>query len=234
MNSSVSVVFPMYNEEDYVFDTIQKTTAILNSIALEYEIIIVDDGSTDKSALIAEQLIKENKNIRILQHVHNKGIGASLKTGFLNATKDFIMHTDMDQPFDLHELIHFISLRDKRYVIKGRRLKRRDSLFSKMCSLGYNLLIKIIFKLSLWDIDFSLKIFPRNILDKIDIKAKGLFNSAEFYIKALSSGFEIKEVGVNYTDRKFGKSKNSSLHSIFQTVKEIIELYPHLKNSKYK
>jgi len=225
---SISLVFPMYNEREYLPLAVQTATRVLSGIAEDYEIIIVDDASTDDSRQIAEALSRSDAHIRVIHHQKNRKLGGALKTGFYAASKEAVIYTDIDLPFDLEELRNAIPLLSEADIVIGSRIGGRESLVRVIYSWVYNRLINLVFGLGVRDVNFALKVFRRKILPEMDLQAEGSFINAEFLVKARRLGYRIKEHQVVYKVRSYGISRLSTLPVIAKILYEMIRLYPGL------
>ena len=226
---SISLVFPMYNEKDYLAKAVQVAELVLGGMADDYEIIIVDDASTDGSGAMADSLARVNNRIKVIHHGKNRKLGGALKTGFYSAFKDIIVYTDIDLPFDLSRLKDLIPLVNEFDIIKGYRAGKRESWLRIFYSKAYNLLINFVFNVKFSDVNFSLKIFKRAVLEDMDLKSEGSFIDAEFMIKAVKLGYSIKEVELEYVPRTYGVSRLSSPAVIFKIIYEMIRLSPEVR-----
>lgn len=226
---SVSLVMPMFNEIAYLEKSVSKAIATFESFLSDFEITIVDDASYDGSEETADILCQNDKRIRVIHHKKNRKLGGALKTGFSNATKDIIIYTDIDLPFDLSILRNFLPLISEFDIVTGYRINGRESLLRTVYSGVYNLLINFIFQIKIKDVNFSLKIFKREILNEIELKSEGSFIDAEFLAKAKRLGYSIKEVGVEYSPRTYGISRLSTPGVILKILFEMIRLYPEIK-----
>lgn len=229
MNKSISLIFPMYNEAEYLHKAVDIATSALKEITYDYEVIIVDDASTDGSGQMAEEITKIDNKIKVVHHRKNRKLGGTLKTGFSNATKDVIVYTDMDLPFDLFALGKIVPLISEFDIVKGYRIGGRESLLRAIYSKVYNFLIDFVFQTNVKDVNFAMKIFKKEILDNINLKSEGSFINAEFLGKAKRFGYSIKEVGVEYHPRTYGFSRLSSVDVIFKILFEMVRFYPQLK-----
>ncbi|MBC8499112.1 MAG: glycosyltransferase [Candidatus Atribacteria bacterium] len=234
MNKSISLVFPVYNEHEYLPITLKRAVSVLGDITSDYEIIVVNDASTDESGCIAEDFAMSNKKIKVLHHYKNRKLGGALKSGFSNATKDIIIYTDIDLPFNLSILKDMLPLIDKYDIVKGYRTTGRECLLRAVYSKVYNSLVNLVFNLNVRDVNFALKIFKRDILNKIELKSEGSFISAEFLSKAKRIGCSIGEVGVEYTPRRYGFSRLSSPAVILKILYEMALLFTEIKTFSRK
>jgi glycosyltransferase involved in cell wall biosynthesis len=225
-NESISMVLPMFNELDYINKTVTKAISVLESLVSDFEIIIVDDASNDGSEKIADILSKKDKRIKVIHREKNRKLGVVLKSGFLEASKDIVVYTDMDMPFDFSLLRKLVPMITSADVINGYRIEYKESFRRRLYSKIYNILIRAVFRLKIRDVNFSMKIFRRNILNSFNLKSEGSFISAEILIKAQYLGYKIIEVPVSYYPRIQGKSKLSSPKVILKIIYEMIRFIP--------
>jgi glycosyltransferase involved in cell wall biosynthesis len=216
MPRSISIVFPMYNEEAYIHRAIRAASGVLREIAPDHEIVIVDDGSTDRTGALADELARSDPRIAV---VHN-------------ARKDLVLYTDADLPFDLQELGRAVRLLEYQQadVLAAYRFDRTSEGFVRtVYSLVYNLLIRALFGLAVKDVNFSFKLFHRSLLEKVDLKSEGSFIDAEFLIRARKAGASIIQIGVDYFPRSRGISTLSSPGVILTILREMARLWGELR-----
>ena len=234
MESSVSIIFPMYNEREYIKETIEETKKTMDSMFNDYEIIVIDNNSNDGSSEKLVEFAKIDTRIKVFSHNKIRKLGNVFKIGFSEATKEIIVCSDFDMPYDLTILEGLLPLLNDSDIIQGYRIGKRESILRGTCTKIYNFLIRSIFNLKLRDINFNMKIFKREILENIKLDSEGPFIASEFLIKAAYSGYKIKEVGVRHYPRKYGFSKlcssNSILHTTLAIVSEMVKLYPRLRH----
>lgn len=228
MNKSISAFFPALNEEGTIAKLTQDLLSILNSDFKQHEVIIINDGSTDKTKQIADELRRQNNGyVKVIHHNHSSGYGNALKAGFAAAKYDLIFYTDGDNQFDMNDLHRALSLIDGNDIVVGYRQNRKDAKHRLWLSKGYNLLVRILFGLKLKDIDCSFKLFKRTALERIAIESHGYFIDTEIMVKAKKQGLKIEEFGVKHLPRTFGMSKVQMKH-IFVTLHEIAKLWKKL------
>jgi glycosyltransferase involved in cell wall biosynthesis len=230
----LSVFFPAYNEEVLLKPTVKKADKVLKKIAKEYEIIVVNDGSKDKTGQVAEALAAENKKIRAIHHSKNRGYGAALKSGMYAARYPWIAFTDSDGQFDFSEITKFFKKQKqtKADLVIGYYLKRRVPLYRILGSkLAWELPVFLLFGLKLRDIDCGFKLFKKEVIDKIPpLQAeRGPFITTEFLVKAKKAGFKIVEVGVHHYPDLAGGSTGANLKVILAAYRDLFRLYKKVK-----
>jgi glycosyltransferase involved in cell wall biosynthesis len=229
---SVSLVVPMYNEELNIEHAIAAAVDALSKYTDDYEIIIVDDASTDDSPRLVARAAGENPRIRVVRHERNRKLGGSLKTGFASAKKDVVLYMDADLPFDPDVIGR--ALRAMHVtgadVIAGYRLDRTiEGLRRTIYSYVYNGLIGMLFGWPHRDINFSFKLLKREVLEAIELRSEGSLIDAELIVKAKNRGFSIQQIGLDYFPRTRGTSHLSSPAVIFKIFGELVKLYPDMR-----
>lgn len=205
--NGVSCVFPAYNEEKNIGNAISKAVDVFECLNLDYEIIVVDDGSEDATSKVTLNMIKKNNNIRLIKHSRNFGYADALKTGFKSSGKDFIFYTDADNQFDIKDIIKALPLIQDADMVIGYRKKRADNFIRKIGSFGYNLIARMLFRLDVKDIDCAFKLFRRKIFKKIEIETKEWLVDTEILVKGKKNNMIIKQIEVKHLPRKYGKVK---------------------------
>ena len=224
---TLSIFFPTYNEEENIRETIQRTTRVAEESPYigEYEIIIVNDGSSDGTREISEELARTNPAVRVINHVRNSGYGAALKTGIAAARMDYVFFTDADLQFDIVELQNLLVHLAHYPVVIGYRAPRRDSTMRLMNAWGWNALNRILFGLRVRDIDCAFKLFKRDAVQSIRLQSKGAMISAETLIRLARKKIPVKEVPVSHLPRKAGNPTGAKPSVILRAFTEMIELY---------
>ena len=206
--TGLSVVLPAFNEQENVRTAVERALAVLPDLADEWEVIVVDDGSTDGTVEILDDLLRDRyPQLRVLQHDVNRGYGAALRTGFSRAKHDLVFYTDADNQFDIAELAHALPMMSEYDVLVGFRVYRYDSPIRVMISWFYNVLVRILFRVRVRDVDCAFKVFRREVLDKIDIETTNFFVDTELVAKARKWNFRIAEKGVRHYPRMAGETK---------------------------
>ncbi|HEX8169851.1 MAG TPA: glycosyltransferase family 2 protein [Thermoanaerobaculia bacterium] len=229
---SVSLVIPMYNEELNITHAIAAAVEALERHAGDYEIIVVDDASTDASPRILAALAEENRRIRVLRHDRNRKLGATLRTGFSAATKDLVFYMDADIPFDpdvLGRAVRAMEITGADVIAAYRHDRTMEGLRRGIYTLAYNSLIGMLFGWPHRDINFSFKLMKREVLETIVLKSEGSLIDAELIVKAKNHGFAIQQIGIDYFPRLRGQSHLSSFGVILKILRELIWLYPEMR-----
>jgi len=225
----LSVFFPCYNEEKNLQETVSKAVATLQKVAKKWEIILINDGSKDKTAQIALQLQKKYPNIKIVTHNPNRGYGAALKSGFYTAKYKWIAFTDSDGQFDFSEISNFITTQKQTNsdLVIGYYLDRQVSKAAILTSKIWELIIFILFGLKVRDIDCAFKLISKKVIDTIPkLEAeKGAFISSELLIKAKKAGFKINEIGVHHFARLEGQATGRKLSVIIKSFSDLFRLF---------
>ncbi len=233
MTNSISIILPALNEEGNIEAAIQDIQLYFHSREEKYEIIVINDGSTDSTGDIAERMAKENGFVRVVHHPTNKGYGSALKEGFENSKYKYVFFTDSDRQFDIKGLDILLPLikTDAVEIIIGYRIKRKDPFLRRFLSWGYNSLVGYLFDLNVKDIDCAFKIFRKDIFSKIEIESKNFFVNTEVLAKAMYFGFNVLEVGVPHFPRTAGKTTVTLKH-IPLTLIELYRIFKSIKRLK--
>src|SRR6185436_4257025 len=233
--SSVSLVIPMFNEEESIEHAIACAVEALESFGGDYEILIVDDASTDRSAEIVRAEMAANPRIRLLQHEVNRKLGGALKTGYGAAQKDVVVYMDADLPFDpevIGKAMRALHV-TRADMIAGYRLDRTTEGFRRtVYSYLYNTLIGLLFGWPHRDINFSFKLMRREVLQAVELRSEGSLIDAELIVKAKNLGFLIQQLGLDYFPRSRGLSTLSSPAVIGKILRELIRLYPEMRHPR--
>ena len=226
---NISVFFPCYNEEKNLESLTNSILNFLPAISDQYEVIIVNDGSRDRTGEIAEALSKKNHHVKVFNHETNLGYGAALKTGFKNAKLDYIFFTDGDNQFDIKEIEKFIPFCQEFDVVAGYRINRRDNFMRRLNATSFKMFVRMLFGLQIRDLNCAFKLFKKKVIDAIDIESTGAFINAEILIKAKKKGFTMTEVGVTHYPRQWGTQTGANPKVIFRAFCDLFKLHQKLK-----
>jgi glycosyltransferase involved in cell wall biosynthesis len=224
---SLSIFFPAYNEEENIAATIASANRVAKESPYisDYEIIIVDDGSSDRTAPVANELAKNNPRVRVVEHGTNKGYGAALKTGLDAARMEYVFFTDADLQFDIVELQNLLVHLSTYDVVVGYRAPRQDPWMRLLNARGWNILNRLLFGLRVRDIDCAFKIFKRELIQNLTLKSEGAMINAEILIKLKRDGVRIKEVPVSHLPRRAGSPTGAKPSVILRAFREMVTLY---------
>jgi glycosyltransferase involved in cell wall biosynthesis len=236
--SKLSVFFPMWNEEEYIDRAIEAATTECLSLLdrkeiLDYELIIVDDASTDHTAELADELAAADPHVRVVHHPVNRKLGGSMKTGFATATGDVVLYSDADLPFDMAEVSRAIRL--MRYyeadIVSAFRFDRTgEGSLRTVYTFFYNFLIRRLFGVRMRDINFAFKLCRTSIFEHLALSSEGSFVDAELIIRANKLGFNVIQFGVDYFPRTRGESTLASGSVIRKIISEMLHLRRELRH----
>jgi glycosyltransferase involved in cell wall biosynthesis len=226
--SSLSVVLPAYNEQENIAGAVGHALEVLPRLARKWEVIVVDDGSTDRTADVVEDLMLEHHpRVRLLRHDVNKGYGAALRTGFSRARHDFVFYTDADNQFDVADLAYSLPMMKEHDVVVGFRVYRYDTPLRVIASWGYNLLIRALFRVRVRDVDCSFKVFRREVLDKITVETTNFFVDTELVAKARKWNFRLAEKGVRHYPRTAGETTVQP-SDVLRTLRTVLQMWQRI------
>ncbi len=231
--AQLSVFFPAYNEQANLGSTVSKAIKVLEETAEAWEILIVDDGSRDKTGEIAKKLARQDGRIRVITHTPNRGYGASFKSGFYGSRFPWICFTDSDGQFEFSEITNFIETQRQTGadLVIGYYKKRQVSKFKIITSRMWELAVAILFGLRVRDIDCGFKLVSKKVIDEIPNleSERGAFISSEFLIKAKRKGFKIVEIPVTHYPRPAGKGTGRNINVIIKSFIDLFRLWRKLR-----
>jgi len=219
----VSCVLPAYNEERCIEKAVTAAMTALRKCAGRFEVVVVDDGSSDGTAEILKTLGARYPELRVIRHPANKGYGAALRTGFLAAKCDLVFFTDSDVQFDMDQIQDLLPLSDSHDIVTGFRIRRNDPLLRFLLSRGYNALVRTFFGFRVRDINCAFKLYRRDLFREISIDSDDYFVAAEIFAKAHVLGRSITETGVNHFPRYAGQTKVRP-SAIPQTIRQLLRI----------
>ena len=228
----ISVFFPCYNEEASVERTTLEALRTLPGISDDFEIIIVNDGSTDRTGQVAERLAKEHPQVRVVHNDPNLGYGGALQRGFREATRPWVFYTDGDGQFDFEDLHRILPLLDRYDIVSAYRRKRQDSLIRKINAWSWTALVNVVLGLWLRDIDCAFKIFPRRLFDEIEMKSMGALIDAEVLARAKRMGYSIGQIDVGHRARIAGCQTGANVRVILRAFRELFQLRKDIRRTR--
>jgi glycosyltransferase involved in cell wall biosynthesis len=229
--------FPMWNEEEYISRTLRAAREAGESLIsageiADYEVIIIDDASTDATGRLADEAAAADSRIRVVHHVVNRKLGGSIKTGFAHASGDLILYTDADLPFDMKELEKACRLL-RQYeadIVSAYRFDRTGEGYTRtVYSFFYNALVRVFFGVRVRDVNFAFKLVRARIFEHIRLDSEGSFIDAELIIRAQKLGYHVIQFGVDYFPRTRGVSTLSSPAVIAKILREMRGLRRELR-----
>ncbi len=218
---SLSVVLPAYNEEQIIARTIETVLDVLNAWRMDFEILVVDDGSTDRTREIVVALMYANPRVRLVSHATNQGYGASLVSGFAAATKELVFFMDSDGQFDMRDLEEFFPLIDSYDAVIGYRVDRQDSWMRKLNAWGWKKLIGWVLGVHVRDVDCAFKLLHTEFLHQHPLETRGAMINAELLYRLKRAGCSYKEVGVIHLPRLHGQATGARLSVIVRAFREL-------------
>lgn len=224
---ALSFFFPAHNEAENIEAFVAEALKVLPTLADEFEIIAVDDGSRDSTPTLADALAAAHPRVRVVHHEVNKGYGAALRSGFRAARHDLVCFLDGDRQFkvaDLGRLIERMAQSDSPEVVAGYRIKRADPIIRTAYARAYRLALRIFFRLGVRDVDCACKLFKRASLEGVRLESGGAFMSAELLIKLKVRGRRIVETGVPHYPRTAGSPTGAKPSVIFRAIKDFWSL----------
>nr|HID14065.1 glycosyltransferase family 2 protein [Anaerolineae bacterium] len=221
---SLSVVLPAYNEEANVESAVAHVSAVARQLGMDYEIILVNDGSTDRTGEIGRELMERIPNFRLVEHYPNRGYGGALKAGFAAATKELIAFVPADNQFDFSEVNRLLEHLHKEGadIVCGYRVKRQDNVIRKLNAFGWNTLVRLLFGYLCRDIDCGFKLFRREVLEHVTLVSDGAMIDTEFLAGARARGFRIAEVPVTHLPRVAGEPTGANLRVIARAFRDLV------------
>ena len=223
MLPSLSFVFPMYNEIGNIETCVAEALRVGYKITDDLEIVVVDDASTDGCGALADTLAEKHPELKVIHHAKNRKLGGSLRTGFAAATKDWVLYIDSDLPIHMDDALTAIPLTQNADMVIGNRHGRAEGPKREIMSFVYNRLIRVLFGLSVRDVNFAFKLFRRAILEQITLQSEGSFIDAELLIETHNAGFTIAELPLRYYERTAGVSTLASGSVVVKILREMAD-----------
>ena len=210
----VSVIFPAFNEEGNIRCTVETVIPVLPKVAMKWEIIVVDDGSSDATALVCDELKAQFPEVEVIRHGQKRGYGAALKSGIMSAKYDLIFFSDSDGQFDFRDLEQLIFWSEDYDIVNA---------------LGWNVLVRQVLGIKIRDIDCAFKVFRRSVFDHVQIRCVGAMVNTEILAQATQLGMRVREVKVSYFPRRQGKQSGANVHVIIKTFRELCRPWRKLR-----
>ncbi len=226
---SVSIILPAFNEAENIGPSIDRAVSVMEGLGYPFQIVVVDDGSSDATRRIAASREAVDRRIRCIHHPRNRGYGAALKTGILAASKDLIFFTDADLQFDIAQIERLLRYTDRYDIIAGYRAQRSDHPVRLANAWAWGRLVDLLFGLKVRDIDCAFKVFHRRVFDRVPINSVGAFVNSEILIRARAEGFSLKQVPVAHYPRVAGHPTGANPRVVIKAFVELSRLHGELR-----
>jgi glycosyltransferase involved in cell wall biosynthesis len=227
--AGLSVVLPCFNEEANVEAAVADAIAAARLATERYEVLVVDDGSTDDTARVAGRLVAANRAVRLLVHPINLGYGAALRTGIEAASMPWVLLTDSDLQFDLTEIESFLPYADSSDLIVGYRIDRRDPFTRRANAKAWNWLVRLLLTLPVRDVDCAFKLIRRDLLSELELVSSGAMISTELIARCSQLGATPTEIGVHHKPRVAGKQSGANPRVVLRAFQELVRLRQALR-----
>lgn len=224
--SSISAVFPAYNDAGTIPSMVLIALMALREVTDDFEVIVTNDGSRDDTGKVLDELARRYPELKVIHHPVNQGYGCALRTGFANASKNWIFYTDGDGQYDPKELINLTqALTDGIDVVNGFKITRHDPLIRVIIGRIYHHIVKIAFGFKLKDVDCDFRLIRRDIFDKVELESRTGTICLEMVKKFQDAGYHFAEVPVNHFYRAYGKSQFFRWKHLWTTFRHLSQLW---------
>ena len=221
----LSIFFPAYNDSGTIASMVIRAVKAASELTDDFEVIVVDDGSADATADIADELARTYPQVRAVHHPRNRDYGAALRTGFRSATKELIFYTDGDAQYDPTELKALWARIDEADLVNGYKITRSDPLHRIIIGRVYHHVVSRLFGLHLRDVDCDFRLMRRSIFERINLEKTSGIICVEMMKKITDGGFRIVEVPVHHYHRAFGRSQFFNFRRLFKTLIDLFRLW---------
>ena len=226
MSESISVFMPAFNDEGTIAGLVGDALAVLPALADDYEVVVVNDGSTDGTAAVLEELARGEPRLRVVQHEVNRGYGAALRTGFASATKELVFYTDGDGQYDVRELAKLRPLLAGGVdIVNGYKIKRADGWQRKALGAAYNRLAHLLFSIPIRDVDCDFRLLRRRAFEGVELSSSSGSICVEMIHKLHRAGRVFAEVPVNHYPRAHGRSQFLTAARVSRTALDLLSLW---------
>jgi glycosyltransferase involved in cell wall biosynthesis len=225
----LSVFFPAYNDSGTIASLVIAAVQTAGRLTPDFEVLVINDGSTDATAEIVDELGRLYRQVRPIHHERNRGYGGALRTGFASATKEWIFYTDGDAQYDPREMARlWEQVRPEVDLVNGYKISRSDPLHRILIGRIYHHLVKRLFGLTVRDVDCDFRLMRRRIFDRVRLEKSSGVICLEMMKKITDAGFSIVEVPVHHYHRAYGKSQFFNFRRLFRTAVDVLKLWREL------
>lgn len=230
----ISVFFPAYNDAATIASVVIGVMRTLPTLSSDYEVVVVDDGSTDATAPILEELLRlYPERLRVERHIRNRGYGGAVRTGIASATKEWVFYTDGDAQYDVRELASLMERADDGIdVVNGYKISRSDPAYRKAIGWAYNVLVHAAFRVRIRDIDCDFRLMRRSLLEEIHLESSSGTICVELIKKLEDAGARFAEVPVHHFHRSAGRSQFFRPYWLWKTFRDLLGLWRKLMWSR--
>ena len=222
----LSVFFPAYNDSGTIASLVIAALQAARSLTPDFEVIIVNDGSADATAEIADELARTYPQVRVVHHERNRGYGGALRSGFAAATRDLVFYTDGDAQYDPREMtVLWQALSDDVDLVNGYKISRSDPLHRIVIGRIYHHTVRILFGLRVRDVDCDFRMMRRAIFERVTLEKNSGVICLEMMKKIQDAGFRITEVPVHHYHRAYGRSQFFNFRRLFRTAIDVLKLW---------
>ncbi|MFH1486239.1 MAG: glycosyltransferase family 2 protein [Chloroflexota bacterium] len=223
---SISVFFPAYNDGGTIASMVISAIMTLRELTNDYEVVVVNDGSSDYTPDILDELEKQFEHVKVVHHPQNRGYGGALRTGFATCSKDLIFYTDGDAQYDARELALLLpAMKDGVALVNGYKIERSDPLHRIIIGRMYQWGVRLLFGLRLRDVDCDFRLIRRSVFDKVNLASNSGVICVELMKKVQSAGFQMAEVPVHHFHRAYGGSQFFNVPRIYRTLRNLLGLW---------
>lgn len=226
---SLSFVLPAFDEADNIEAAVERCLAVGQGLQRRFEVVVVDDGSTDGTGALVRRMAARDRRVRVLQHAHNQGYGGALATGLAAARMELIFFTDADLQFDVGQLVELLPQAERHDIVAGYRCPRRDGWIRRLNGIAWSRLVGLLFGTGVRDVDCAFKIFRRPVLEGMAIKSRGAFINAEILARARAGGATLIEVPVRHFRRPAGRPTGARPQVIATAFRELLAVGAELR-----
>ena len=235
---SLSIVIPAYNEEANVAEAVRRVSRTAQNLGMDYEIIVVNDGSRDRTGDVVREMMPSTPSVRLVEHFPNRGYGGALKAGFAASTKDLIAFLPADNQFDFSEIRLLLDkLAPDVVLVSGQRVDRKDHAVRKLNAFGWNLVVRLTFGYLIKDIDCGFKVFRRWVLDRIHVESNGAMIDTEMLAEMRARGYRIAEAPVSHLPRTAGSPTGANLKVVLRAFRDLfrfrLRLWRELREERH-
>ena len=222
----LSIFFPAYNDSGTIASLVITALQTARGLTTDFEVIIVNDGSADATARIADELARTYPEVRVVHHARNRGYGGALQSGFKAATRELVFYTDGDAQYDPSEMTRlWHALDDTIDLVNGYKISRSDPVHRIVIGRIYHHTVRLLFGLQVRDVDCDFRLLRRSIFQQVLLEKNSGVICLEMMKKIQDAGFHIAEVPVHHYHRAYGKSQFFNFRRLFKTAVDVARLW---------